>query len=144
RDFDWQVLAGEHVDVYYYPEEQALAELTLSYAEESFAFLERKFQHHPFLRVPLIVYSSPQHFEQTNVFPSFIPEGVLGFTEYMKRRVARPFRCDYSQFLETLRHELVHFFQLSKLAETSLLNPRGKGVSPQVIHWWTEGLAELW
>ncbi|MGQ0561653.1 MAG: DPP IV N-terminal domain-containing protein [Gemmatimonadota bacterium] len=144
REFDWRILPGEHVDVYYYPEEVDVARLALQYAEESYTFLERKFQHHPFRRIPLIVYSSDQHFEQTNVFPGFIPEGVLGFTEYLKRRVALPFRGDYNQFRNTLRHELVHAFQLSKLAETSSLHPRVRRASPQRIHWWTEGLAEYW
>ncbi|MGH7507199.1 MAG: hypothetical protein ACRELX_16205 [Longimicrobiales bacterium] len=142
-DFDWQVLAGEHLDVYYYPEEETVARLALAYGEESYDFLERKFQHHPFRRIPLIVYSSDQHFEQTNIFPGFIPEGVLGFTEYLKRRVALPFRGDYDQFRKTLRHELVHGFQLSKLGEAQTRNPRQRGQSPQLIHWWTEGLAEF-
>src|SRR4051812_22973633 len=74
RDFDWHILPGEHIDVYYYPEEIDVARLALSYGEESYALLERKFQHHPFRKIPLIVYSSDQHFEQTNVFPGFIPE----------------------------------------------------------------------
>ncbi len=144
NDFDWRVLAGPNVDVYYYPEEESVARLALSWAEESFSFLSRKFQHHPFRRIPLIVYSSDQHFEQTNVFPGFIPEGVLGFTEYLKRRVALPFRGDYNQFRKTLRHELVHAFQLSKLGEAARRHPRTTGESPQFIHWWTEGLAEFW
>ncbi|HUH13473.1 MAG TPA: hypothetical protein VMK65_10200 [Longimicrobiales bacterium] len=144
RDFDWQVLSGEHVDVYYYPEEETLARLTLAYAEESYRFLEEKFQHHPFRRIPLIVYASDKDFEQTNIFPGFIPEGVLGFTEYLKRRVALPFRGDYDQFRQTLRHELVHAFQLSKLSETMALHPRIRRPAPQQFHAWTEGLAEFW
>ena len=144
RDFEWQVLSGDHVDVYYYPEEATLAHLTLSYAEESYEVLERKFRHHPFRRIPLIVYSSDQHFEQTNVYPGFIPEGVLGFTEYLKRRVALPFRGDYEQFRNTLRHELVHYFQLSKITEVQSLHPRYRKPSPQQFHWWSEGLAEFW
>ncbi|HSM36094.1 MAG TPA: hypothetical protein VK837_06825 [Longimicrobiales bacterium] len=143
-DFDWQVLEGEHVDVYYYPEEEEIARLTLAYAEESYAFLERKFQHHPFRRIPLIVYASDQHFEQTNIFPGFIPEGVLGFTEYLKRRIALPFRGDYDQFRQTLRHELVHSFQLSKIEETQRAHPRVRRPTPQRIHWFTEGLGEFW
>jgi hypothetical protein len=143
-DFEWRILTGEFVDVYYYPEEEDVARLALSYAEESYRILERKFQHHPFRRIPLIVYSSDQHFEQTNVFPGFIPEGVLGFTEYLKRRVALPFRGDYDQFRNTLRHELVHAFQLSKIAEVQSLHPRTRRPSPQQVHWWTEGLAEFW
>ena len=143
-DFEWQILSGPHVDVYYYPEEEEVARFALSYAEESYDFLERKFQHHPFRRVPLVVYSSDQHFEQTNLLPGFIPEGVLGFTEYLKRRVAMPFRGDYDQFRKTLRHELVHAFQLSKLGEAQTRQPRQRGESPQYVHWFTEGLAEFW
>lgn len=144
QDFDWRVLSGEHVDVYYYPEEEALARMSLDYAEESYEYLERRFQHHPFRRIPLIVYSSHQHFEQTNVTPGFIPEGVLGFTEYLKRRVALPFRGDYAQFRQTLRHELVHAFQISKLAQVNAMLARQGRISPQQVHWWTEGLAEYW
>jgi hypothetical protein len=144
HDFEWQILSGPQVDVYYYPEEEDVARFALAYAEESYAFLERKFQHHPFRRIPLVVYSSDQHFEQTNLLPGFIPEGVLGFTEYLKRRVAMPFRGDYDQFRKTLRHELVHAFQLSKLGEAQTRQPRQRGESPQYIHWWTEGLAEFW
>ena len=143
-DFEWQVLEGEHVDVYYYPEEEEIARLTLAYAEESYAFLERKFQHHPFRRIPLIVYASDQHFEQTNIFPGFIPEGVLGFTEYLKRRIAMPFRGDYDQFRQTLRHELVHAFQLSKIEETQRAHPRVRRTPPQRVHWFSEGLGEFW
>src|SRR5690606_34663464 len=144
RNFSWHVLSGEHVDVYYYPEEEQLARLTLAYAEERYRFLERKFQHHPFRRIPLIVYSSDQHFEQTNVLPGFIPDGVVGFTEYLSRRVSLPFPGDYAQSRGTLRHELVHAFQLSKLAEVQHLHPGQRRTSPQVIHWWSEGLAEFW
>src|SRR5687768_15947859 len=67
ENFEWRVLAGQHVDVYYYPEEEQVARLALSYAEESYAVLERRFQHHPFRRIPMIVYSSDQHFEQSNI-----------------------------------------------------------------------------
>ena len=144
ENFQWRILPGDHIDVYYYPEEEDVARLALTYAEESYRFLEQKFQHHPFRRIPLIVYSSDQHFEQTNVFPGFIPEGVLGFTEYLKRRVALPFRGDYAQFRHTLRHELVHAFQLSKIAETQAMHPRKRVPTPQGVHWWTEGLAEYW
>lgn len=140
--FDWQILWGEHVDVYFYPQEQTLARLALAYAEESYAVLEQRFQHHPFRRIPLIIYSSHQHFEQTNVSPGFIPEGVAGFTEFLKRRVALPFNGSYADFKHTLRHELVHAFQLSKLSETFRLHARAQRTMLPL--WWTEGLAEFW
>ncbi len=140
--FEWHVLSGDHVDVYYYPEEEQLAKVALSYAEESFDTLTALFRHRPFRRVPLIIYSSHQHFEQTNVTQSFLPEGVAGFTEFLKRRIALPFNGSYSDFRHTLRHELVHFFQLSKLSRTFAMYPRFR--SPYMPLWWSEGLAERW
>src|SRR2546422_5445886 len=113
RVFDWHVLRGPHVDLYHYPEEQELARVALAYAEQSYAVLERRFNHHPRRRVPLIIYASHSDFEQTNVLPFVPPEGLLGVTEFLKRRVALPFTGSYADFRHTLRHELVHVFQLS-------------------------------
>ena len=35
RRLDWQVLKGEHVDLYFYPEEAEIAPVALAYAEEA-------------------------------------------------------------------------------------------------------------
>ena len=139
-DFDWQVLSGPHVDVYYYPDEETLARVALTYAEQSYDTLTVVFRHRPFRRIPLIIYSSHQHFEQTNVTGAFLPEGVAGFTEFLKRRIALPFNGSYRDFQHTIRHELVHFFQLSKLSRIFAQYPRFRG--PGTPLWWSEGLAE--
>jgi len=114
----------------------------LAYAEESFRYLGRKFAHSPARRIPLIVYASHGDFEQTNVLPFVPPEGLLGATEFLKRRVALPFNGSYEEFRHTIRHELVHAFQLSVLAETARLHPRAGHADLPL--WWTEGLAEFW
>ena len=142
RDFDWHVLKGAHVDVYYYPAEERIARMALAYAEESYDYLSRRFAHSVGFRVPLIVYASHSDFEQTNILPFVPPEGILGVTEYLKQRVAMPFRGSYAEFRHTLRHELVHVFQLSLAHRQFQLYPRSRsGGSPL---WWSEGLAEYW
>src|SRR5436190_3418608 len=141
RHFDWRVLRGEHVDLYYYPEEEELGRVALAYAEESYDSLERRLNHAVLRRVPLIVYASHTDFEQTNVLPFIPPEGLLGVTEFLKRRVALPFRGSYSEFRHTIRHELVHVFQLSLSAQTFGRYPRFHQVGMPL--WWTEGLAEF-
>jgi Tol biopolymer transport system component len=140
--FEWHILSGPRVDVYFYPEEEELARAALSYAEESYDSLMVLFRHRPFRRVPLFIYSSHQHFEQTNLTPSFLPEGVAGFTEYLKRRIALPFNGSYAEFQHTIKHELVHFFQLSKISRVFDMYPRWRG--PGIPLWWSEGLAEAW
>ena len=142
RDFDWHVLSGKHVDVYYYPAEERIARVALSYAEESYGFLSGKFNHVIDRRIPLIVYASHTDFEQTNILPFVPPEGILGVTDFMKRRVTLPFRGSYSEFRHTLRHEMVHVFQLSVQSQQFEMYPRARRAGLPL--WWSEGLAEMW
>src|SRR6266705_4699219 len=124
RRFDWRVLRGEHVDLYYYPEEEELGRVALAYAEASYDSLERRFAHAVRRRVPMIVYASHTDFEQTNILPFTPPEGLLGATDFLKRRVALPFRGNFAEFRHTMRHEMVHVFQLDLQVETYNLSPR--------------------
>lgn len=140
--FDWHVLRGPHVDLYYYPEEDELARVALAYAEQSYDALERLFNHHAAHRIPLIIYASHTDFEQTNILPFVPPEGLLGVTEFLKQRVALPFNGSYADFRHTIRHELVHFFQLSLAGEMAARYPRMRRIGLPL--WWTEGLAEYW
>ncbi len=141
RDFDWHVLQGEHVDVYYYPAAESIARMALAYAEKSYDTLSTRFNHVIETRIPLIVYASHSDFEQTNILPFVPPEGILGVTEFMKRRVTLPFRGSYAEFRHTLRHELVHVFQLSLASRLALIHPRTRGAALPL--WWTEGMAEF-
>ena len=43
--------------------------------------------------------------------------GLLGVTDFLKRRVALPFRGNFAEFRHTLRHEMVHVFQISLLVD---------------------------
>jgi hypothetical protein len=142
RRFDWRILKGEHVDLYYYPSEAELAPLTLRYAEESYDTLALRFGHEVGTRIPLIVYASHVDFEQTNVLPFTPPEGLLGATDFLKRRVTLPFRGNLAEFRHTIRHELTHVFQMSFQTEAYYQSPRAGHVDLPL--WWTEGLAEYW
>ncbi len=142
RNFDWHVLHGAHVDLYFYPQEEELARVALAYAEASYQVLAVRFRHTVTTRIPLIVYASHQDFEQTNVLPFVPPEGLLGVTEFLKNRVAVPFTGSYADFRHSLRHELVHVFEISKTTLTYDLYPRQRHVNLPL--WWDEGLAEYW
>ncbi|HYO46399.1 MAG TPA: BamA/TamA family outer membrane protein [Gemmatimonadota bacterium] len=142
EDFDWEVLSSDHVDLYYYPDERELALIAIDYAEESFDALSRKFSYVPKERIPMVVFASHQHFEQTNIIPFFLPEGVAGFTEFLKGRVALPFNGSYADFRHVIRHELVHVFQARKGAHLKRLHPSGYEWNSPL--WFTEGLAEFW
>jgi len=110
--------------------------------EASYDTLAVQFGHDVAERVPLVVYASHTDFEQTNILPFTPPEGLLGATDFLKRRVSLPFRGNFSEFRHTLRHEMVHVFQLDLLSEAYLQSPRHRRFDFPL--WWTEGLAELW
>ncbi len=40
--------------------------------------------------IPLILYKTHSEFEQTNLFPDFVPEGVLAFAEPTRGRMVLP------------------------------------------------------
>ena len=142
RKLEWRVLRGPHVDLYYYPAEADLAPAALAYAEASYDTLAVQFGHDVAPRIPLIIYASHTDFEQTNILPFTPPEGLLGATDFMKRRVSMPFRGNFAEFRHTLRHELVHVFQLDLFTESYNQAPRASRFNLPL--WWTEGLAELW
>lgn len=140
--FDWQVIHTPHFHLYFYPEERGLAETVAAMAERHYEELEQKFAHHIFKPVPLILYSAPGFFQQTNTIPYLLPEGVGGFFEFMKGRVVIPGHGSLPKLGRVLRHELVHVFMHHKIE--TILRQHGKVVSFAPPQWFTEGLAEYW
>ncbi len=141
-EFAWHVLKTEHFDIYYYPEMKDLAERGAFFAEESYRALEVKFNHSLNTRVPLILYSSHLHFQQTNTTGGFIPEGVGGFFEFLKGRVVIPSDGSVYQFRHVIRHELVHVFMHSKVSRVLVDHRKTQDRYPPL--WFVEGLAEYW
>jgi Tol biopolymer transport system component len=141
-DFQWQILRTDHFDIYYYPEMEELAERGAYYAEESYAYLENKFNFTINRRIPLIFYSSHLHFQQTNITPGHIPEGVGGFFEFLKGRVVIPSNGNINLFRKVIQHELVHVFMHSKVYFVNKEHGRFDGTYPPL--WFVEGLAEFW
>lgn len=141
NDFDWQVMNTPHFKIYYYKEARELAEHGAFFAEESYKILQQKFNHSLVDTVPIIFYSSPIHFKQTNTTPGLIPDGVGGFFEFIKGRVVIPYDGSLNNFKHVIRHELTHVFMVNKLA--TQLRAHGKTADRLPPLWYTEGLAEF-
>ncbi len=140
--FDWKILETEHFEIYYYPEMRELAERAAGMAEEQYVELQNLFNYSVKSKIPMIIYSSHLHFQQTNVSPFEIPEGVGGFFEFFKGRVVLPSDGSTYHFRRVLRHELVHVFMTSKV--NRVLGDHRKLSHPGPPLWFTEGLAEFW
>ncbi len=142
EQFEWQILRTEHFDIYYYPEMEDLARRGGYFAETSFRKLEQEFNFTIVERIPLILYSSPLHFQQTNISPGFIPEGVGGFFEFLKGRVVIPASGSMAQLRHVINHELVHVFMHTKIMRVfDDYNIQSDRYPPL---WFVEGLAEYY
>lgn len=140
--FAWKVLTTTHFKVYFYDAETEIAEIAAASAEASYSHLADKFNHHIAKKTPLIIYSAPTFFEQTNVTSGLLPENVAGFTEFFKGRMVVPFNGSVADFKRVIRHELVHVFTWDKIIANVSEHRKTNYYGPPL--WFTEGLAEIW
>ncbi len=139
--FDFKVLATEHFDIYYYPEEEAAIQIAARLAERWHARLTKLLAHELRGRQPLIMYAAHPHFQQTNILDG-IGEGTGGVTESNRRRVILPFAGGLAETDHVLGHELVHAFQYD-MASSVDINGRPVGPGLQALPlWFIEGMAE--
>ncbi len=139
--FDFKVLATEHFDIYYYPEEEAAIQIAARLAERWHARLTKLLAHQLRGRQPLIMYAAHPHFQQTNILDG-IGEGTGGVTESGRRRVILPFAGGLAETDHVLGHELVHAFQYDMASQVDLQGrPIGPGLQALPL-WFIEGMAE--
>ncbi|MBI4161772.1 MAG: PD40 domain-containing protein [Acidobacteria bacterium] len=135
--FDWQLYPSPHFDVYYYPEEEALLEQVVSFAESQYVTLSELLDHEIKFRIPLILYRTHGEFEQTNIILQFIPQAVAAFAEPLRNRMVLPIDSPPDELYKLIGHELVHIFEYSIFFQESL--GRTFRASPPL--WLMEGLA---
>jgi hypothetical protein len=137
-NFAWRVYKSPHFEVFYYPEfEQHLARL-VSYLESGYLKISTGLKHEMPEPIPVIFYKTHSEFEQTNLYPAFIPEAVAAFTDSIKNRMVIPIDEPPDQLQGLITHEMVHAFAFD-------LIPRGLGFNIQqrsIPLWVDEGLAD--
>jgi Tol biopolymer transport system component len=133
--FHFKILKTDHFDIYYYPEEQRLADEVARMAERWNARLTRILDHRLSSRQPLIIYASHPHFEQTNAIEGFIGEGTGGVTEALRRRIVLPAGASLAETDHVVGHELVHAFQYD-------IGSRNMQRTMMLPLWFVEGMAE--
>ena len=133
-DFAWRIYKSPHFEVYYYPEfEQHLARV-VSYAESAYQKVSSDLKHEIGFHIPLILYKTHSEFEQTNLFPSFVSEGILAFAEPGRDRMVLPIDQPPDQLQGLITHELTHVFEFD-------LIPRNI-MQRNIPLWVDEGLAD--
>jgi hypothetical protein len=139
QDFNFKVLATDHFDIYFYPEEAEAAKVAGRMAERWYARLSVVLNHQLRGRQPLVLYASGPHFRQTNAIEGDLGEGTGGVTEPAKRRIVLPFAGPLDATDHVLGHELVHAFQYD-ITNTNASSTSGGAMSMPL--WFIEGMAE--
>ena len=140
RDFQWEILESEHIELHFESEFQNLAVQAVEYLEEGYDHISQILHHDLSHRPPVVIYQSHYQFQQTNIFPDFLPPGVAGFAEPLRFRMVVPFAGDLDEFRNVLVHELAHIFQYDIVHK----GPIRRITSPiaQPPTWLMEGMAE--
>lgn len=137
-NFAWRVYKSPHFEVFYYPEFEQHLERLVSYLESGYLKISTGLKHEMPQPIPVIFYKTHSEFQQTNLFPAFVPEGVAAFTEPLLNRMVIPIDEPADQLQGLITHEMVHAFAFD-------LIPRGLGfgISQRAIPLWVdEGLAD--
>jgi len=106
----WSMIATMHFDIYFQKGEDDFGRTAALMAEEAYYHIRQDLGSPIRHRIPIIFYKSRQDFETTNVIYPLLNEGVGGFTESTKNRIAVPFSGSYKALEEVLVHELTHAY----------------------------------
>jgi len=142
KDFDWYYTQTKHFDIYVSDSTGYHLNSLERDSEDAYDKIQNLFNWSLKDRVSIIVYSSHNDFQQTNVIGSHLPEGVGGVTELLKNRVVIPFDGSYKEFKDVLYHELVHAFINDCVYGGSLKGMISSQITVRIPLWMNEGLAE--
>ena len=142
REFDWYYIQTPNFDIYFYKGEDTLAVFAAGALEDAYKDIKEELNYSLTDRVPVILYASHNEFQQTNVIPDLIPEGVGGFTEVFQSRMVIPFTGSYEDFRHVLHHELTHavWYDLLYGSAVKRIFSREALFNPPL--WFAEGYAE--
>src|SRR4030095_11713877 len=110
-EFHFQVYNTPHFRIYFYEEEADAVKDVAQMAEIWYSRLSAIFNHTFTDPHPIILYASPEHFQQTDIIAGLMGEGIGGVTESDKERVIIPLTGSWRDNNHVLGHELVHAFQ---------------------------------
>ena len=140
--YNWRYIQTRNFDIYYDEGEDSLAVFAADVLEDALVIVSRQLEHELTCRVPVILYSSPNDFQQTNVVTEMLTEGVGGFTEVFKTRVVLPFDGSYENYRHVIHHELTHAVTFNLLYENAIGSLISRNAFFSQPLWLGEGYAE--
>ena len=118
--FNWHTYSTDHFEIYYYPEIEKQLERVASYAESAYQQVSADLKHDLAFKVPLVLYKTASEFQQQNIEPGELPEGVLAFAEPYRDRMVLPIDEPSDALYRLITHELTHIFEFDIIPRTLL------------------------
>lgn len=137
---DWSTLSTMHFDIYFPAGEDEFGRTAALMAEDIYYYLKDNLKYPLISRIPVIFYSSKTDFQATNIITSLLSEGVGGFTESLRNRVAVPFDGSYYNLEKLLAHELTHAYV--NALDNRIVNAVENLRPTSFPFWFSEGLPE--
>lgn len=138
EDFDFTVLETDSFDLLFPQDLREAAERSGRALERWNARFRRLFDHSLSSRQPVILYGNHPDFQQTNVIPGLISQGIGGVTEGRQGRIVLPLSATNRANDHVLGHELVHGFHFDMIDALA----GGLGFVADIPLWFVEGIAE--
>ena len=132
--FDWQIYTTDHFEIFYYPELEQHLERVAGYAESAYQLVSSELKHDLAFQIPLVLFKTSSEFQQQNVLPTDLPEGVAAFAESRRNRMVLPIDQPPDELYRLITHELTHIFEYDIIPQTV--------VGASVPLWVYEGLAD--
>jgi hypothetical protein len=118
--FKWRIYTTDHFEIYYYPDVEQHLERVTSYAESAYQQVSGDLKHDLAFKVPLVLYKTQSEFQQQNIDPGEVPEGVLAFAEPYRDRMVLPIDEPSDALYRLITHELTHIFEFDIIPRTLL------------------------
>lgn len=132
--FKWHIYTTDHFEIFYYPEMEQHLERVAGYAESAYQHVSTELKHELAFKVPLVLFKTQAEFQQQNIMPGDVPEGVAAFAEPQRDRMVLPIDEPPDRLYGLIVHELTHVFQFDII-------PRGL-VRRGFPLWIDEGMAD--
>src|SRR5215203_2373235 len=119
-DFKWRIYTTDHFEIYYYPEIEKHLERVASYSESAYQQVSADLKHDLAHKVPMVLYKTQSEFQQQNIEPTELPEGVLAFAEPYRDRMVLPIDEPSDALYRLITHELTHIFEFDIIPRSLL------------------------
>jgi Tol biopolymer transport system component len=123
QKFKWRVIETDHFKIHYYVSNPSLIKRIMDAAELAYEKMSKLLNIQPEKKVPIIFYKSHIDFEQTNVYPNFLPPGAVAFADAFTKRVVIQGDLPGGDLMRTLTHELGHVFEYTILGKAAIFRP---------------------